>query len=733
MASRDARDLESGVVASGVGPSDASDWSDVRWPDTPGSYGSVSSRGSSRGSPSGDEAASDIVDPKPKPRESISAWAWRVGEPVLFWTACTAVAAFSMVSMVRMTSSPGYPSAPPQGHDDRSVQVGTIANSSEAIGAYRGCEVTAGGAALRNDKGTRRFPDFLLAGAAGAPAEALAAFLEEKQVACAGKLEASLRKEGRKHARKHETHESSDAFPTGEVTRRDDSASASDFSSAYAVASSPSGALGWRPSTRWPSDDDGERFFADPRWRRQPAPLDAQKEYLDAHFHRCGEREAFLSVPRFQNTKDLLYTGWAPLRMCEAMGGDETRIVAMLTNPIDHAASVFAETLLEHRDAVAGWATPAKAEPKKKRENISYSRRGFELAVDVDLHIARACGADGLLLGTSDSRFEAKARCCASAAAEKGFAAWPGCPGGCSNPGLSEDERARCDERGELGFSPARAGAWVDHLRRLYERVPAQNVMVVTADQARRSGLPTLAVAVVGWRLLGLPLVDPVSVSIDLQRARARAAAAAAAAARVGEEEPSEPSAATLGGEAGGAGGEEATRGAREAYEDALLAVYGGVEDEEPLVFATGGVVSALGVSESVARENARTLAFGERRDAETFETAEEAPYVAALPEAFLDSFDDGVAVAPAVRARLASYHAGTVARLNALLGNGNIRWWDEETLASVAATQEEAFLETRPGPYGTAVKGPDASLDDAKDSAATGMTPFSSLVRQYE
>ena len=772
MASRDARDLESGVVASGVGPSDASDWSDVRWPDTPGSYGSASSRGSSRGSPSGDEAASDSVEPKPRTRESISAWAWRVGEPVLFWTACTAVAAFSMVSMVRMTSSPGYPSAPPQGHDDRSVQVGTIANSSEAVGAYRGCEVTAGGAALRDDKGTRRFPDFLLAGAAGAPAEALAAFLEEKQVACAGKLEASLRNEGRKqrdHGSVDETHESSDAFPTGEVTRRDDSASASASAAgaagasrrkrlasdapeelnAYAVASSPSGALGWRPSTRWPSDDDGERFFADPRWRRQPAPLDAQKEYLDAHFHRCGESEAFLSVPRFQNTKNLLYTGWAPLRMCEAMGGDETRVVAMLTNPIDHAASVFAETLLEHREKVAGWATPAEppASDEKRPEkdpgsernvrsrnaparSVSYSRRGFELAVDVDLHIARACGADGLLLGTGDSRFEAKARCCASAAAEKGFAAWPGCPGGCSNPGLSEDERARCDERGELGFSPARAGAWADHLRRLYERVPAQNVMVVTADQARRSGLPTLAVAVVGWRLLGLPLVDPVSVSIDLQRARARAAAAAAAAARVGEEEPSEPeaSAATLGGEAGGygylvgAGSEEAaTLGeegtslarAREAYEDALLAIYGGVEDKEPLVFATGGVFSSLGVSQ---------------RDAETSQTESEAPYVAALPEAFLDSFDDGVAIAPAVRARLASYHAGTVARLNALLGNGNIRWWDEETLASVAATQEEAFLETRPGPYGTAVRGPDARDDDR--SAATGMTPFSSLVR---
>jgi hypothetical protein len=74
------------------------------------------------------------------------------------------------------------------------------------------------------------------------------------------------------------------------------------------------------------------------RWRRQPAPLEAQKAYLDAHFHRCGEDGSpFLSVPRFQNTRDLLYTGWAPLRMCEAMGGDDARVVAILTNPIDHA------------------------------------------------------------------------------------------------------------------------------------------------------------------------------------------------------------------------------------------------------------------------------------------------------------------------------------------------------------------------------------------------------------
>ena len=727
MASRDARDLESGVVESGVGPSDAFGWSDERRRDAPGSYGSVSDRGSSEGSPRG-EAAFEDVDAKP-PRESTSAWLWRVGEPVVFWTACTAVAAFSMYSMVRMTSSPGYPSAPPQGHDGRSVQVGTIANSSEAVGAYRGCEATVGGATLRNDVGTRRFPDFLLTGAAGARADALAAFLETKQVACAGKLEASLRHTDLDPGA---DIEETDGFPTGVVTRADGDAGASSARKAaddasYAVDSSTHATLGWHPSKRWPSDDDGERFFVDSRWRRQPPPLDAQREYLDAHFHRCGEDPAFLSVPRFQLTRDLLYTGWAPLRMCEAMGGDDARVVALLANPIDHAASVFAETLLEHRDAVERWATPAnETETNSKKQTkttrapcVAYSRRGFEAAVDVDLHIALKCGSDGLLLGTMDENFEAKRRCCVAAAAEKGFAAWPGCPGGCSNPGLSDDERAPCDARGELGFSPARAGAWVDHLRRVYERVPAQNVMVVTADQAQRSGLPTLAVAVVGWRLLGLPLVDPVSVSVDLRRARARA--------RVGEDARS-PDAETgaLGGGARGAGvfsvadaghhhsvsEESSVSRAREAYEDALLAVFGGAGDDD--VFADGA--SRLGAED----------ASGSARRADASASAD--AYVAALPEAFLETCDDGVAIPRAIRERLASYHSAKVAGLNALLGNGNIAWWDEATLDSVAATQEAAFLESRPGPYGTGRE--DLPGDGiGPESAATGMTPFSSLV----
>jgi hypothetical protein len=108
--------------------------------------------------------------------------------------------------------------------------------------------------------------------------------------------------------------------------------------------------------------------------------------------------------------------------------------------------------------------------------------------------------------------------------------------------------------------------------------------------------------------------------------------------------------------------------------------------------------------------------AFGENVDASRGDR-----YVAALPSAFLETCDDGVSISPTTREKLARYHGEKVVALNALLGNGDIRWWDEETLVSVAATQEAAFLETKPGPYGT-----------GKDpSAATGMTAFSSLVRR--
>ena len=88
MASRDARDLESGVVASALDPSDASDWSAthsriVRWPDTPGSYGSVSSRAVLAGLSEwrrGGFARS--VDPKlfeetARSQRHLVEWAWR--------------------------------------------------------------------------------------------------------------------------------------------------------------------------------------------------------------------------------------------------------------------------------------------------------------------------------------------------------------------------------------------------------------------------------------------------------------------------------------------------------------------------------------------------------------------------------------------------------------------------------------------------------------------------------
>ena len=426
---------------------------------------------------------------------------------------------------------------------------------------------------------------------------------------------------GAKRARKHETHESSDAFPRVEVTRRDDSAEASDFP----------------PRTPPPRRDAGARWAGAPRAlaerRRRRAFLRGPAVAASARSPGRAEGVPGRALPPVRRTRGVPERAPVPkhegpavhrLGASAHVRGDgrrrDARVVAMLTEVIDHAASVFAETLLEHRDAVAGWATPAKAEPKKKRENISYSRRGFELAVDVDLHIARACGADGLLLGTSDSRFEAKARCCAAAAAEKGSRRGPGAPAGAptrASPRTSARGWTSAASWASRRRAPARGwttcGACTSASRR-------RTSWWSPPTRRERARLPTLAVAVVGWRLLGLPLVDPVSVSIDLQRARARAAAAAAAAARVGEEgghRPSRPTrAATL-----AAGGRRRRRrgdaGAREAYEDALLAVYGGVEDEARLRY--GRRSFRAGGAESVAAreresENARSFRSAERR-----------------------------------------------------------------------------------------------------------------------
>ena len=67
----------------------------------------------------------------------------------------------------------------------------------------------------------------------------------------------------------------------------------------------------------------------------------------------------------------------------------------------------------------------------------------------------------------------------------------------------------------------------MNQLKRFYEYVPPQNVLVVTADQAFSSGMATLAVVLIEWRMLGLPLVDPVSVTSDLMFAAAAASTGA--------------------------------------------------------------------------------------------------------------------------------------------------------------------------------------------------------------
>ena len=519
---------------------------------------------------------------RPMYKESTLAWFFRASEPIVFWAACTLIAAFSCISIVRITRSPHFPASLPEGRDGRSIQVGYIANSTEAVNAFKGCRQGAGGDVLRSDMGRDRFPDFIVAGSRGAPTQELHALLDEKSVACA--------------------------------------------------AASP-------------FDD----FFSDPKWRTPGAiPLKDQRAYVKDNYARCTREDKYLGAPRFQTNEDLLYSGWAPRRMCETMGPDETRALLLLGNPVENALTVFTGTLentperefngwirrseaalaeeaaekasKSHSkapskagfsktskepskaapsasaatdgakdaeggddasklggdpDASSGETTASKAkeepkeEPKEEEEAawITYDAEGFRKVLDVDLAIAEVCGSD-FMLPEDHPEFKRNAECCAKVALEQGYERWPGCGAerGCatvkhsgssdvssgtssgtsSASGTSTSstlggatrrkrigrpssvyESDACARKGELAFSPVRAGVYVNQLKRFYEYVPPQNVLVVTADQAFSSGMATLAVVLIEWRMLGLPLVDPVSVTSDLMLATAAASTGA--------------------------------------------------------------------------------------------------------------------------------------------------------------------------------------------------------------
>jgi hypothetical protein len=545
-------------------------------------------------------------------KESTMAWFFRASEPIVFWAACTLIAAFSCISIVRITRSPHFPASLPEGRDGRSIQVGYIANSTEAVNAFKGCVTGRGGDVLRSDMGRDRFPDFIVAGSRGAPQEELHSLLDEKNVACAAQS---------------------------------------------------------------PFDD----FFSDPKWRTPGAiPLKDQKAYVKDNYARCSREDKYLGAPRFQTNEDLLYAGWAPRRMCETMGPDESRALLLLSNPVEHALTVFAGTLENTPERVFnGWirrseaalmadqsageesnnspngvssnaekassktahapsestattgktgkrskassdglnasvrlgrgaeknaaSAPAPSSPSKsktvapvkpkveskktvdtprkatvaedtdapskgKEEDawITYDADGFRKVLEVDIAIAEVCGAD-FMLPEDHPDFKRNAECCAKVALERGYERWPGCGAerGCAtvkhageevssvsstssstssdlggatkhihmdpsvDKGPSVYETDECARKGELAFSPVRAGVYVNQLKRFYEYVPPQNVLVVTADQAFSSGMATLAVVLIEWRMLGLPLVDPVSVTSDLMLATAAANRAA--------------------------------------------------------------------------------------------------------------------------------------------------------------------------------------------------------------
>ena len=76
---------------------------------------------------------------------------WRgssASEPIVFWAAARSSPP-SLASASCASPAAALPASLPEGRDGRSIQVGYIANSTEAVNAFKGCRQGAGGDVLR--------------------------------------------------------------------------------------------------------------------------------------------------------------------------------------------------------------------------------------------------------------------------------------------------------------------------------------------------------------------------------------------------------------------------------------------------------------------------------------------------------------------------------------------------------------------------------------------------------
>lgn len=548
-------------------------------------------------------------------------------------------------------------------------------------------------------------------------------------------------------------------------------------------------------------------FFTDPRWRAAPIPLESQKEFVVAQYDRCGGADKFLGVPRFQTSRDALYAGWTPKRMCEVMGAKETRVVTLLPDPIDHALAVFAQVLESSKGKFNTWfvrgnqtngggggrggsvastgeAAPAPANAAARSRSaatataapttgaaaaaaawIPYDVSGFAKVVEVDVAVANKCGAD-LLLPVDDPNFEAARTCCAQVAAALGYTSWPGCRD--CNPALARADGSACAAAGELAFSPVRAGIYANSLKRLYRYVLPANVLVVTADQALASGMATLAVAVTSWRLLGLPLVDPASVTQDLLQgaaqvgvmtqtgAEARSAAGVGldAAARFGQRRAASASedgvevarsgggvdssaaaataaaavaargqgggSASITGSDGGAGGAQDGGSTWMRFERILTAIIAQVGAKG---FAGWGWKGSeynaatrkrLEEDHTQAEVEPEAVKKGSGDDGDAVSSVGQSPGVSSagsLPRGF-----NLVDIPDELRAELQEFYTPHVEALNALIGNGRILWWGHDG-SRVQALQERTMY-THHAPPPPSSQGPGAFVVDAANFA---------------
>lgn len=215
-------------------------------------------------------------------------------------------------------------------------------------------------------------------------------------------------------------------------------------------------------------------FFDDPALSRNP-PTAAQLQTYEQRWQICPERHDGELRGRYEKTPSYYYQLWAPLRACEALGGEQQKVVLFLRDPVQRALSSFFES---------------------RTKRLKATTEDFDRLVNLDIDIFEKCGGVPKSPGLAEKyanisqqkknsiSFENFETCCSDVAISHGLKNWPGC-GFCDKEETANGRFPfRCGAYGSKVAAHVRMGLYVFFVQNWLRYFKAHNMRIYIVEES---------------------------------------------------------------------------------------------------------------------------------------------------------------------------------------------------------------------------------------------------------